>query len=207
MKFLGLTPDAIAARNGGTLPPAPGLPRAVGFGGAGFAAVSTLAYGIWAWRLMPESPAMYAVIALVYIGLGGAVLGRLVTGPGSWPRFALGFALVFLAYAVIWSAFWFGLGGKRYGDLWGALLGLAALVWLLRRAFGVTGGFSVLLAVLFVLHSAGYYAGGVLKGTYRGSTGMLLWGTAHGAGFGAGLGYALWRLQAAARASAPGGGA
>jgi hypothetical protein len=36
---------------------------------------------------------------------------------------------------------------------------------------------------------------------------MLLWGTAHGAGFGAGLGYVLWRLQAAVRASAAGGGA
>lgn len=207
MKIFGLTPDAIAARNGGVLPEGPGLPRAVGWGGAGFAAVSTLAYGIWAWRIMRESPAMYAVIALVYIGLGGVVLGRLVAGPGSWQRFALCFAPVFLVYAMIWSAFWFGLGGKRYGDLWGALLGLAALAWLLQRAFGARGGLFVLFLVLFALHSAGYYAGGVLKGTYRGSTGMLLWGTAHGAGFGAGLGYVLWRLQAGVRASAAGGGA
>ncbi len=207
MKFFGLTPDAIAARNGGALPPAPGLPRAVGFGGAGFAAVSTLAYGIWAWRLMPESPAMYAVIALVYLGLGGAVLGRLVAGPGSWSRFPLCFATVFLVYAVIWCAFWFGLRGKHFADLWGAALGLAALAWLLQRAFGAKGGFAVLLLVLFALHSAGYYAGGVLNGTYRGPTGKLLWGAAHGAGFGAGLGYVLWRLQAGVRASAAGGGA
>jgi hypothetical protein len=50
------------------------------------------------------------------------------------------------------------------------------------------------------LHSAGYYLGEALYATVRGATGRLLWGAAHGIGFGAGLGAALYMVQAQQRA-------
>jgi hypothetical protein len=71
------------------------------------------------------------------------------------------------------------------------------MVWLLQSAFGTRPGFLRLLLVLFVCHSAGYYLGGELYAQFRGSTGRLLWGVAHGLGFGAGLGYVLHTLQRA----------
>jgi hypothetical protein len=148
-----------------------------------------LAYSIWAYRLIPGTAAMYATIALVYIGLSGLALGRLVPGAGAGPRFAALFATAFLVYAVIWCAFWFGLKGKHHADLYGAAGGLAAMTWLLHRAFGRRRGLLESFAVLFALHTVGYTLGDDLYALVRGSVGRLLWGAAHGVGFGLGLGY------------------
>ncbi len=164
-------------------------------GGLSFGAVSVVAYAIWAWRLIPGTGAMYASIALVYVGLSGLALGRLVAGPGATGRFALLFATGFAAYAIGWCAFWFGLKGKYHADLYGALVGLAAMTWIFQRAFGKQGGFLVPLAVLFALHTLGYTLGGDLHALVGGTGGRLLWGAAHGLGFGAGLGFVLHRCQ------------
>ncbi len=192
MKVFGLTvspaPDAAAPR---------GLGVSLAFGALSFAAVSAAAYSIWAFRLVRNEAVLYAAIAIVYLGLGGLALGRLVVAPGAWKRFPLLFAAAFLVYAVGWCAFWFGLRGKHLADLWGALAGLAAMTWILQSALGTRPGFLRLLLVLFVCHSAGYYLGGELYAQFRGSTGRLLWGAAHGLGFGAGLGYVLHALQRA----------
>ena len=69
------------------------------------------------------------------------------------------------------------------------------MTWLLQRAFGRTTGFFPLFGSLLVLHSVGYYAGEQLYAAVRGIPGRLLWGAAHGLGFGAGLGYVLQRCQ------------
>src|SRR6185436_9451261 len=90
---------------------------------------------------------------------------------------------------------WYGLKGKHYADLWGAMAGLAIMTWLVQRAFDQRTGFLPTFLVLLVLHSLGYYAGGALFRSVRGSTGQLLWGAAHGIGFGAGLGYLLYHCQ------------
>jgi hypothetical protein len=119
-----------------------------------------------------------------------------VVGRGAVARFALLFATAFMLYAIAWCAFWFGLRGKHRADLWGAMVGLAAMTCLLQRAFGQSRGFLPRWAALFALHSVGYYAGEALYSAVRGSTGRLWWGAAHGAGFGAGLGYVLFRAQA-----------
>ena len=199
MKAFGLTGEAAgtAAVQAGIRPV--GLAYSVVYGALSFALVSVLAYSIWAFRLVPGEAAMYTAIAVVYLLLSGLALSRLVLVPGAWMRFTALFALGFALYAVIWCAFWFGLRGKHYADLWGAAVGLAGLAWLLRRAFGLEGGFLKLFLVLFALHSAGYYAGGELYAHFRGSTGRLLWGAAHGLGFGAGLGWVLYQCQAPLR--------
>lgn len=193
MKFFGLTPSSDSAAT-------TTLPFAMIYGGLSFGAVSTLAYSIWAFRLVPGAAGLYTTTALVYLGLGGLALSRLVVAPGAWKRFPPCFALVFLAYAVAWCACWFGLHGKYYADFWGSAVGLAAVTWLLQRAFGQPRGFLAMFAVLLALHSAGYYAGGWLHATVPGANGKLLWGAAHGLGFGAGLGHVIFHCQLRPRA-------
>ena len=200
MKAFGLAGEAVwaAAGQAGVRPV--GLAYSLLYGAVSFTLVSVLAYSIWAFRLVPGEAAMYTAIAVVYLLLSGLALSHLVRVPGAWKRFTLLFALGFALYALVWCAFWFGLRGKHYADLWGAAVGLAALAWLLQRAFGLEGGFLKIFLVLFALHSAGYYAGGELYAHFRGATGRLLWGASHGLGFGAGLGWALYHCQAPLRA-------
>ena len=195
MKFLGLQPTSAPAPSA----PLAGLPFAMIYGGVSFAVVSVLAYSIWAFRLVPGAAGLYSSTAVVYLGLGGLALSRLVAKPGSTGRFALLFALGFLAYAVCWCVFWFGLKGKYYADFWGALVGAAAMTAMIRSAFGSQSGFWSIFLWMFVCHSDGYYLGGELHAAVRGASGRLLWGAGHGLGFGAGLGYVLIRCQTPAK--------
>jgi hypothetical protein len=212
MRSFGLTPEQVLSRApAAAVRPPPPLAFSVFYGAAGFAAVSLVAYSIYAYRLIQGTAAMYSTIAVIYVLLTGLVLSRLVAGPGAASRFALLFATAFVVYALAWCAFWFGLKGKYHADLWGSALGLAAMAWMLPRAFGKQDGFLTLFAVLFTFHTLGYYLGDVLHAAVRGSAGRLLWGLGHGLGFGAGIGYVLFqsqwplriRLNAAETARAP----
>jgi hypothetical protein len=156
-----------------------------------FGMVSVIAYSIWAFHLVPGRVPMYISIAIVYIGLSGFALSRLVIKSGSSWKFCLSFALSFVVYAL----FWFGLKGAFHGDLYGSFVGLAAMTWLLMKVFGKTFGFLPMFAVLFTCHTIGYYLGGEAHELIDGSFGRILWGAFHGLGFGAGLGYLLNRCQ------------
>ena len=184
---------------------APSLGFSLLYGASSLGAVSVLAYSIWAFKLVRGQAAMYSSIAVVYLLLGGLALSRLVSEPAARKKFPLWFALAFLIYALAWCALWCGLKGKMMADLWGALAGLAAMTAVWRRVFAARGEFLFLrlYAGLFVLHSAGYYLGGQFDLMFRGPTGMLLWGAAYGVGFGAGIGYVLWRCQCAAKMRLP----
>jgi hypothetical protein len=196
MRVFGLHPDQVLARAPAAELRASDTPAgAMIYGAVGLGVVSVIAYSIWAYKLIGGTGAMYASVAAVYIGLSGMVLSRLVVGPGATGRFAALFAIAFLAYAVAWCVFWFGLKGKYYADLWGAAAGLAAMTWLVQNAFGKTDGFWCAFGVLMGLHSLGYYLGGALHAAIRGPVGQLLWGAAHGLGFGAGVGYLVYRAQ------------
>ena len=162
------------------------------YGALTFGLVSVVAYSIWAFRLVPGTVGLYTTTAVLFLGLGGFALSRLVPAPAR-RRFPLVFAVAFFAYAVAWCAFWFGLGGKFQADLWGAAAGLLAMTWIFRRTCTPAGTFLAGFAVLFTFHMLGYALGEELYAVVRRAPGRLLWGAAHGLGFGAGLGYVLSR--------------
>ena len=104
---------------------------------------------------------------MVFVGLSGAVLHRLIIGPGSVWRFYTLFAIAFTAYAVGWIIGWMALRGN-VGSLAGLLLGTAALGWVLVRAFDSRNDLLKVVAVLFVVNALGYFAGGWLEGYLAG---------------------------------------
>jgi hypothetical protein len=75
------------------------------------------------------------------------------------------------------------------------------MTWLFKVRLKSDHGFLALFAVLFTCHTLGYTLGNELHTLVRGTTGRLLWGAAHGLGFGAGLGYVLWHFEGGARNS------
>ncbi|HUR56659.1 MAG TPA: hypothetical protein VM029_03045 [Opitutaceae bacterium] len=202
MRAFGLYPDDVIARTpaGGVTPPS-SLASSMVYGGLGFALVSAVAYSIWAFRLVTGAAALYSSVAAVYVVATGLVLGRLVAGSEATRRFAVLFGVAFILYALGWCAFWFGLKGKHHADLWGSMVGIAAMTWLILRAFNQRGDGLASFAVLFTFHTLGYYVGAELYDAIGGTGGRLAWGVVHGLGFGVGLGYVLFRAQVGRAAS------
>ena len=184
---------------------------------AGFAPWAFL--GRWFYARIGEG-GLYAVCALVYIGLSGPLLHKLIIGPGSLPRFYKLFAIIFAANSVLWTAGWMALRGQHehLRSLAGLLAGTAAMGWLLARAFGAKGTTLKVIAVLFLFNTVGYFVGGWLYAAVtdmkdlslfgtavprrtQGTIGRLLWGVCYGAGLGAGLGLAFHLCQAQTRAT------
>ena len=180
---------------------------------AGFApwAVS----GRWFYRHLGEG-GLYAVCALVFVGLSGPLLHRLLIGPGSLVRSCKVFSLTFAAYAALWIAGWMTLRSHA-GSLTGLLAGTAAMGWMLACAFDAKGAAARIIAGLFVLNSAGYFVGGWAEGAIMSTKQLsllgtvlarpaqamlakLLWGVCYGLGFGAGLGLAFHFCQEQTRA-------
>lgn len=169
-------------------------------GSLGFAAVSVAAFAVWAFGAgwfddHGGTLAMYAGCAAVFVGLSGALLHPLLTGPGAVGRFYKTFIPAFLAYAVAWCVAWFLMldrAGEWLGSAAGCLAFAAVLALMMRHARALLP----VTLVLFVLHSAGYFAGGILYEDFMHSvTGRLVWGLAYGLGFGAGIGHAYWAMQ------------
>lgn len=187
---------------------------------AGFTLASLVVYGSWAlhgnalYRYLTQ-PGAYAVWAAMFILFAGGLLNPTVIGPKSLGRFYALFGIAFAAYATVWSVSWFGLGGKA-GEWIGSLAGTCSLAFVLARGFGLKSGLWQIALGLFVLHSVGYFAGSFLYSFFRNAdelhwlneymsrptrrwVAMLSWGLAHGIGFGAGLGYALFACQSGIR--------
>ena len=168
-------------------------------GGLGFCAVSlcvfaTVAFGErWMYRNLGLLGA-YIAWTVLFILLGGAVLGSLVVGRWRLPKFYLLYGLAFFSYAVGWVVAYFILrdgAGEWVGSLAGSIL--MALVF--AAGFGVVRSFLKFAALLFVANSIGYFLGLGLNAYLGGSTGMLLWGAAYGLFLGAGIGAVLHLAQ------------
>ena len=197
-----------------------------GRGALGFAVVSVAAFGVWAFggswfRGRGGEPALYACIAAVFVLLSGVLLHSLVQGTRRFRRFYFCFVPAFLAYAVIWSGFWFWLK-EGWGEWLGASLGSLAFVAITAGFFRQWKGFALATLVFFALHSAGYYAGGqsmaflidaarqkptpFLDAPTLVTLAKLSWGLFYGLGFGAGLGYVFAVAQRAPGVSLSGPG-
>jgi hypothetical protein len=207
MSFLGLDPDSLAARTRAAIAPVPTLAQSLLRGALGFTILSVAGFVPWAvlggvlHKKVGEA-GMYAACALVFIALSGPLLHRLIMGPGSLIRFYALFSVAFTLYSIGWIAGWMVLRGHT-GSLVGLLAGTALMGLVFCLAFRAMESLPVVVAVLFLANSAGYFLGGVVEGLvypHLPTLAMLLWGVFYGLGLGAGLGLAFFTCQKKARA-------
>ena len=184
-------------------------------GAIGFAVVSVAAFAVWAFagrwfRGHGGEGALYASIAGVFVILTGLLLHPLVRSGYRVRRFYQAFGPAFAAYAAVWSVFWFWLK-LGAGEWLGALLGSLTFVAIIAWSLGGWPAFVRAAGGFFVLHTAGYFAGGqsmaLLIGLSRQKPvpfldaptlvilAKLSWGLLYGLGFGAGLGYVFALFQ------------
>ena len=136
----------------------------------------------------------YVAWTVLFILLGGAVLGSLVVGRWRLPKFYLLYGLAFFFYAVGWVLAYFVLRDGA-GEWVGSLAGSFLMAFVFAAGFGVMRSMLKFAALLFVANSVGYFLGLALNASFGGSTGMLLWGAAYGLFLGAGIGAVLHFAQ------------
>jgi hypothetical protein len=186
-----------------------------------FALVSVLAFGFWAVqsKILPKSfgePATFVGCLIAFVVFAEIFLVPLAHQPNARRKFNESFIPAFIAYAVVWSACWFGL--HLHAREWiGSALGCAAFASILYWRLGAQRGLCKAILFLIVTHSAGYYLGGKVFYMARHpppfaaswsketiwSVAKLMWGLCYGLGFGAGIGYAFDRFQRVAPAKQP----
>jgi len=206
MRGLQLDPASIAAWSAaaGVNLRAPSLLESIICGVIGGTIMSVAGFapwalsGLWLHETIGEA-GLYAVCALVFIGLSGPLLHRLVIGLASMWRWYQLFGAAFGSYAVAWTVGWMTLGGHK-GSLIGLLVGAALMAWILTSAFGARAAIGRVFVVLFVSNAIGYFAGGwvesALSSTQTHPTvDKLMWGVCYGIGLGAGLGCAFYFCQ------------
>ncbi|HEY3863603.1 MAG TPA: hypothetical protein VGO59_17140 [Verrucomicrobiae bacterium] len=185
---------------------------------AGFTVVSLGGFGPWMlagrwfYRHAGEL-GLYAACALVFVGLSGPLLHRLIIPPGSLLRCYKIFALAFGAYALVWMLSWMLLGGVIAG-VTGALAGMLVMAGVLVWGFAARAGAVKVAAALFLANLAGYFAGDwahtavlaaaggsgfALKPAAAILASQIVWGLCYGLGFGAGIGAAFYFCQEEAR--------
>ncbi len=165
VSWLALHPQAIADRaKSGIAKPGLTLLESVALGSIGFMLVSVAGFAPWAFagRALYHAVGevgMYIACAVVFIGLSGVVLHRLIIGPGSLWRFYALFAVAFTLYSAGWIIGWMTLRGN-IGSLAGLLLGTVGMGCVLVRAFDSRTELLKVVSALFVLNSLGYFVGG-----------------------------------------------
>ena len=177
----------------------PSLTRTLVIGAIGFAVVSLLVFATvafaerWMYRNLTVLGA-YLAWTVLFILLGGGVLGSLVVGRWRLPKFYLLYGLAFLIYAVGWVAAYFMLGGTA-GEWVGSLAGSMLMALVFAAGFRAIRSTLKFALILFVANSLGYFSGSTLNNSVAGPNGMLLWGIAYGLFFGAGIGAVLHYAQ------------
>ena len=135
---------------------------------------------------------LYVACAVPFFALGGLALYPDVRGRLSLAKSYLLFFAAFFAFSAGWCLIYLN-STDKHGEIFGALLGSAALCLVVQSTFERRGKFLEALAVVFTLFSLGYFAGDWLfyVGIPRSLSawGQLAWGFCFGFGFGAGLGW------------------
>jgi hypothetical protein len=207
MVLFQLDPPSIVARVRATGETArlPTLAASLARGVVGFTVLSVAGFLPWPimdhWFPSLREMHLYLACTAIFIGLSGPCLHRLILGPGSLSRFYKLFAIAFIAYAVVWVACWMAWRGDA-GSLAGLLGGTAAMGLILAVAFDSPRALPAVIGALFLLNSAGYYAGnwigGKLMVDHRLAE-IFAWAACYGIGFGAGLGAAFHFCQGQVR--------
>lgn len=202
-----------AADNANAVAPCHSVWRSVRIGMLGFGGASLLVFGSWAWiggwlfRQLGEA-GTYSVWAATFIAVAGVALRGLMQVPVSVPRFLGFFLTAFGTYALVWSVVWFT-ARNHLGEWFASLLSTLGLSVILCWGFRSWSMLPRVALGLFVLHSAGYFSGGLLYAWVLGKSfppdllgqaarsdlSKLMWGIGYGCGFGAGLGYAFHAVQ------------
>ena len=136
----------------------------------------------------------YLVWTVLFIVLGGAVLGSLVVGQWRLPKFYLLYGPAFFAYAVGWIVAYFALRGAA-GEWVGSLSGSVLMALVFATGFKAFRSVAKISLLLFIANSIGYFVGSALNDLVSGKNGMLLWGVVYGLFLGAGIGAALHFAQ------------
>ncbi len=210
MAWFQLDPQSLAERVRAAGSPVPALAHSFIRGALGFTVVSVAGFVPWAVfgrtlnRLVGEA-GLYAFCALVFLGLTGPSLHRLIMGPGSLGRFNRLFGAAFAAYSVAWIAGWMALAkvNGHLASIVGLLAGTALMGTMLCAAFDAREVRLRVVLALFGLNALGYFVGGEITALllrHHRPTAMLAWGVGYGLGLGAGLGVAFHLCQARARA-------
>lgn len=182
-----------------------------------FAIVSTLAFGVWAVVGHSISDgALYAGCALAFLIFSHLLMAPLVHQPNRLMRFAKSFNPAFIAYSIVWSAFWFALGFND-GEWLGLIAGCAVFALIVGKTLGAKTGYLPVIAVFIVTHAAGYFLGSYVFDLRKNPPAFLAslskrdllkvlqlgWGLCYGLGFGAGIGFAYQRFQTTPVATTP----
>ena len=177
----------------------PSMQRSLVIGGLGFCAVSLCVFATvafaerWMYRNLTVLGA-YLVWTVLFILLGGGVLGSLVVDRWRLPKFYLLYGLAFFVYAVGWVIAYFLLRDGA-GEWLGSLAGSVLMALVFAAGFGVVRSTLKFAVLLFIANSVGYFLGLALNSYFRSSTGMLLWGASYGLFLGAGIGAVLHLAQ------------
>jgi hypothetical protein len=175
------------------------MKRALEIGAFGFCMVSlcvfaTVAFGErWMYRTLGVLGA-YVVWTVLFILLGGAVLGSLVVGRWRLPKFYLLYGVAFFAYAAGWVLAYFTLRGGT-GEWVGSFAGSILMALVFAIGFGALRLTLRLAAIIFAGNSVGYFLGSAMNAYFGGSVGMLLWGAAYGLFLGGAIGAVLRLAQ------------
>jgi hypothetical protein len=205
MKFLGFYPETVAARvRAGAAPPRQlTLGQSLGFGAGGLClcivivmAIAALANNFLKKYLGDKG--QYALNALLFILMAGAIFRRLVIAPVPAFRVYVLFTAAFFLYDAAWTTAYRPFRNVL-GEWLGSLAGGIGLGLVFATVFDAPKQAVRVIVVLCIASPAGYFAGKFLHQYIPGIPGALVWGATYGLGLGAGLGYALYACQEPAR--------
>jgi len=170
-----------------------------------FTLVAVLSFSCWAWGggVFGSEVAMYAACAVVFLFGGGLATWPILSGTARFRwTYSLWFAVGFILYSILWTAAWF-VFRNTWGEVLGSSLGLIGLAWVLRRYANPDHSILAVVAILFLFHSLGYYAGDFFHSALQGRGSLplalpfapatvgllakLAWGICYGLGLGWGL--------------------